>query len=130
FQAEDGIRDRNVTGVQTCALPIYFSAITMTVGVEQLLGSRPKSPTPLDTTTRIYALSNLFFLIVSMIISAISSFVCGISNIMECADSYKRLTCSVNLYTFPSYTRIPSKTPSPYKYPWSYIEITASSYAT
>src|SRR5699024_11842633 len=24
FQAEDGIRDRNVTGVQTCALPIYF----------------------------------------------------------------------------------------------------------
>src|SRR5438067_13487341 len=25
FQAEDGIRDRNVTGVQTCALPIYPS---------------------------------------------------------------------------------------------------------
>src|SRR5207249_7079898 len=25
FQAEDGIRDRNVTGVQTCALPIYWS---------------------------------------------------------------------------------------------------------
>src|SRR5207249_7543156 len=23
FQAEDGIRGRNVTGVQTCALPIY-----------------------------------------------------------------------------------------------------------
>ena len=23
FQAEDGIRDRLVTGVQTCALPIY-----------------------------------------------------------------------------------------------------------
>src|SRR5699024_11941029 len=23
YQAEDGIRDRNVTGVQTCALPIY-----------------------------------------------------------------------------------------------------------
>src|SRR5207249_3340972 len=23
FQAEDGIRDRNVTGVQTCSLPIY-----------------------------------------------------------------------------------------------------------
>src|SRR5699024_11331129 len=29
FQAEDGIRDRNVTGVQTCALPIYaFSSFT------------------------------------------------------------------------------------------------------
>src|SRR5450830_783493 len=27
FQAADGIRDRNVTGVQTCALPIsYFQA--------------------------------------------------------------------------------------------------------
>src|SRR5699024_11751249 len=24
FQAEDGIRDRNVTGVQTCALPIFM----------------------------------------------------------------------------------------------------------
>src|SRR5437868_6413047 len=26
FQAEDGIRDRNVTGVQTCALPILVEA--------------------------------------------------------------------------------------------------------
>src|SRR5699024_12131033 len=26
FQAEDGIRDRNVTGVQTCALPISGAA--------------------------------------------------------------------------------------------------------
>src|SRR3712207_8841033 len=25
FQAEDGIRDIGVTGVQTCALPIYWS---------------------------------------------------------------------------------------------------------
>src|SRR5207249_5994578 len=34
FQAEDGIRDRNVTGVQTCALPIStemsISPVTMT----------------------------------------------------------------------------------------------------
>src|SRR5699024_11745220 len=27
FQAEDGIRDRNVTGVQTCALPISKAAV-------------------------------------------------------------------------------------------------------
>src|SRR5205085_3583549 len=27
FQAEDGIRDLTVTGVQTCALPIYGSAL-------------------------------------------------------------------------------------------------------
>src|SRR5262249_57954762 len=26
FQAEDGIRDWSVTGVQTCALPIFFDA--------------------------------------------------------------------------------------------------------
>src|SRR5699024_11986162 len=39
FQAEDGIRDRNVTGVQTCALPIYpdgivqaFEVLTPPVG--------------------------------------------------------------------------------------------------
>src|SRR5699024_11418300 len=27
FQAEDGIRDRNVTGVQTCALPILVNTV-------------------------------------------------------------------------------------------------------
>src|SRR5699024_5520029 len=31
FQAEDGIRDRNVTGVQTCALPIFLA--TADVGI-------------------------------------------------------------------------------------------------
>src|SRR5687767_15943491 len=29
FQAEDGIRDKLVTGVQTCALPIYRLATTV-----------------------------------------------------------------------------------------------------
>src|SRR5699024_11823738 len=34
FQAEDGIRDRNVTGVQTCALPILDSmGWSITLGV-------------------------------------------------------------------------------------------------
>src|SRR5699024_4411053 len=36
FQAEDGIRDRNVTGVQTCALPI-FPGPTGTNAVESAL---------------------------------------------------------------------------------------------
>src|SRR5438094_8510410 len=31
FQAEDGIRDRTVTGVQTCALPISFAETTRSV---------------------------------------------------------------------------------------------------
>src|SRR5438067_8375055 len=29
FQAEDGIRDRNVTGVQTCALPICTTTVVV-----------------------------------------------------------------------------------------------------
>src|SRR5207249_8492523 len=32
FQAEDGIRDRNVTGVQTCALPIFGGMISIELG--------------------------------------------------------------------------------------------------
>src|SRR5699024_11598126 len=36
FQAEDGIRDRNVTGVQTCALPIFLSALAPFLGAEAL----------------------------------------------------------------------------------------------
>src|SRR5699024_8825395 len=32
-QAEDGIRDRNVTGVQTCALPIFKRGMTPEKGV-------------------------------------------------------------------------------------------------
>src|SRR5207248_4137872 len=31
FQAEDGIRDRTVTGVQTCALPIFSIDISQTL---------------------------------------------------------------------------------------------------
>src|SRR5438067_8942351 len=31
FQAEDGIRDRNVTGVQTCALPISINTVAIAV---------------------------------------------------------------------------------------------------
>ena len=29
FQAEDGIRDTSVTGVQTCALPIYYTLLKL-----------------------------------------------------------------------------------------------------
>src|SRR5699024_12154415 len=37
FQAEDGIRDRNVTGVQTCALPISIICDPDTAGQMMLL---------------------------------------------------------------------------------------------
>ena len=36
FQAEDGIRDRLVTGVQTCALPILYKEVA-------LMKKKPKS---------------------------------------------------------------------------------------
>src|SRR5258706_4926924 len=40
FQAEDGIRDWSVTGVQTCALPIsYLVAAPLCTAIAQLAGS-------------------------------------------------------------------------------------------
>src|SRR5690606_40402910 len=33
FQAEDGIRDFHVTGVQTCALPILSSTVMLYIGL-------------------------------------------------------------------------------------------------
>src|SRR5688572_31064237 len=37
FQAEDGIRDLTVTGVQTCALPIYLAALVAQLALGDLL---------------------------------------------------------------------------------------------
>src|SRR3712207_9412399 len=54
FQAEDGIRDIGVTGVQTCALPIYKEAITERVLSD--LGPCVRCPIlDLDTTAEIVA---------------------------------------------------------------------------
>src|SRR6266478_9373831 len=39
FQAEDGIRDLTVTGVQTCALPIYLFTLTSDTFPAQAVGS-------------------------------------------------------------------------------------------
>src|SRR5438094_4410857 len=41
FQAEDGIRDRTVTGVQTCALPILIGMIEI-FGSQSPTGSNPQ----------------------------------------------------------------------------------------
>src|SRR5699024_11956240 len=51
FQAEDGIRDRNVTGVQTCALPILQEGVSSARFVpvcfsNQSLHSLPNGPFP------------------------------------------------------------------------------------
>src|SRR5690606_40969539 len=41
FQAEDGIRDFHVTGVQTCALPIFAGVVAEQAQLDQIVaGSR------------------------------------------------------------------------------------------
>src|SRR5699024_8839078 len=51
FQAEDGIRGRNVTGVQTCALPIWADPATAVVRT-RLDAAANSSLTPLDLGER------------------------------------------------------------------------------
>src|SRR5699024_11828720 len=41
FQAEDGIRYRNVTGVQTCALPIYTDSEEKLNKLYVMVGNKP-----------------------------------------------------------------------------------------
>src|SRR5699024_12133901 len=38
FQAEDGIRYRNVTGVQTCALPIFMEVVGYFMNLSAIYG--------------------------------------------------------------------------------------------
>src|SRR2546430_2206111 len=46
FQAEDGIRDLTVTGVQTCALPICLGRRQLRVGRIGARGARRTGPRP------------------------------------------------------------------------------------
>src|SRR2546430_16255274 len=47
FQAEDGIRDLTVTGVQTCALPIYRPLLSAALPTKSdAPGGRPSAPPP------------------------------------------------------------------------------------
>src|SRR5947209_9312401 len=43
FQAEDGIRDIGVTGVQTCALPIYADGVAFLGQARAHLGMQPRA---------------------------------------------------------------------------------------
>src|SRR2546421_1561699 len=53
FQAEDGIRDLIVTGVQTCALPIYIAEYGVldppTLGLNQSLDEHSLVPSPIGS---------------------------------------------------------------------------------
>src|SRR3712207_8390622 len=54
FQAEDGIRDIGVTGVQTCALPIWAAMTLFTTGPDGMTGNDD-----LGTMSAWYVLSSL-----------------------------------------------------------------------
>src|SRR5206468_4908541 len=52
FQAEDGIRDLIVTGVQTCALPIWPGSILVLAGACVMLLGASSSSGPVDPGVR------------------------------------------------------------------------------
>src|SRR5699024_11468323 len=52
FQAEDGIRDRNVTGVQTCALPIFQYLIIYVIKTLHPLQTPVELPDPFEIFIR------------------------------------------------------------------------------
>src|SRR5256885_10000199 len=58
FQAEDGIRDYKVTGVQTCALPIYSR--DGLARYEPFRVPSPESPVPTSSTTKLRPGSKIF----------------------------------------------------------------------
>src|SRR5437773_12493152 len=55
FQAEDGIRDRDVTGVQTCALPIFGSVVASLLSARCC--SSDEAPSLMKSSTILRALS-------------------------------------------------------------------------
>src|SRR5256886_9497611 len=59
FQAEDGIRDLTVTGVQTCALPIYFVRDVLSLGM--LLMSHFEGQDVSDKVVYFMSLDNVKF---------------------------------------------------------------------
>src|SRR5437870_4625307 len=58
FQAEDGIRDGHVTGVQTCALPICAKAVQLAQRANRLSGG--SDPIILHTLAAAYAENRQF----------------------------------------------------------------------
>src|SRR2546429_5265683 len=98
----------------------------MTDGVAHLRGSSPKSPTPRVTTSRMYASSSPLFATASSTSRCSAGFASGISSQIPLAEAYNRSRCCASRNTRRLYTRIPSKTPSPYSRPWSNTDTLAS----
>src|SRR5699024_11346311 len=81
FQAEDGIRDRNVTGVQTCALPILHGDLVptecegMTAAANTISPARPGaavSPSPVRPGRRRRRRPDPFRILAFVILAALA----------------------------------------------------------
>src|SRR3712207_43659 len=60
FQAEDGIRDIGVTGVQTCALPIYpINLVPLAAGIIIAIGNNRSGDTPLLVFSEEFSLGGI-----------------------------------------------------------------------
>ena len=60
FQAEDGIRDRLVTGVQTCALPISRNIVRdIFAGLKNIVGGEIEEYTKLQAESREQAIQRM-----------------------------------------------------------------------
>src|SRR5258707_8155228 len=59
FQAEDGIRDIGVTGVQTCALPISFGGLPLTMQVKARVDHWLRTNQSVSDLTHSFSVSGL-----------------------------------------------------------------------
>src|SRR2546430_13434800 len=61
FQAEDGIRDLTVTGVQTCALPIFLRTSTQTINFRVgKIGTADRTPSSVVAWSRDTKLATVY----------------------------------------------------------------------
>src|SRR5690606_39661063 len=95
FQAEDGIRDFHVTGVQTCALPISLvmhidpePTPTLTASTPALMRSR--APSPVAMFPAINSQFGKAFLIMRTVFIAFSLWPCAMSTTSTSAPASSR----------------------------------------
>src|SRR5207249_3735218 len=95
FQAEDGIRDRNVTGVQTCALPIFIGIGLVSLSKSELLAPVNTGPEA-GLASKTSWLGNLLLVGAVLCESAYAVIGKKLTGVL----SPKRITALINLWGF------------------------------